>query len=156
MNKLVRAGISIVSCYAAGFVGTFFVTSGVGSWYSMLEKPWFNPPSWTFGIVWTILYGFMAAALYIVWENDPHAEDFSGWVPLFFVHLLLNASWTIFFFGYHALFVSMIDIFLLASCVILLTFGARDVSKRAFFLMLPYLAWVLFAALLNISIWYLN
>ena len=156
MRTYFRVGISILACFGAGFLGTLFVSSGVGSWYDLLNKPWFNPPSWTFGIVWTALYASMAAALTIVWNNDPHAEEFSGWVPLFFVHLLLNTAWTIFFFGYHAIFIALIDIFLLASCVILLTFGARDIDKRAFYLMLPYLAWVLFAALLNICIWYLN
>ncbi|MDB5238387.1 MAG: tryptophan-rich sensory protein [Candidatus Kaiserbacteria bacterium] len=156
MRRLIRAGISLLACFGTGFLGTLFVSSGVGSWYDLLQKPWFNPPSWTFGIVWMVLYGTMAAALIIVWEKDPHAKNFSGWVPLFLVHLLLNAAWTIFFFGYHAIFVALIDIILLASCVILLTFGARDIDRRAFKLMMPYLAWVLFAMILNISIWYLN
>lgn len=156
MYRVTRIGISLLACFGAGFLGTLFVSSGVGTWYDALQKPWFNPPAWTFGLVWILLYASMATALAIVWENDPHVKEFSGWVPLFLVHLLLNAAWIIFFFGYHAIFIALVDIILLASCVLLLTFGAREIDKRAFYLMLPYFVWVLFVALLNISIWYLN
>ena len=156
MSSYVRVGIAFLSCFSAGFIGSLFVNSAAGSWYAGIAKPFFNPPSWVFGPVWTTLYVMMAIALLIIWERDPNAKEMRGWVPLFFAHLLLNAGWTVFFFGYHAVFVGMLDILLLLLSVFLLTMGAWEIDKRASFLLMPYLLWVLFATLLNISIWVLN
>ncbi len=156
MGSLSRAFVSIIACFGAGFVGTFFISTDAGSWYDQLNKPEFLPPSWLFAPVWLVLYGMMAAALYIVWSRDPNAKDFAGWVPMFFAHLLLNAGWTIFFFGFHAVFIAFIDIVLLAFSIILLILGAWTISKRSAYLLMPYLAWVLFATVLNGAIWMMN
>jgi tryptophan-rich sensory protein len=77
-------------------------------------------------------------------------------VPLFFAHLLLNAAWTIFFFGFHAVLVALIDILILLCCIFLLICGAWEIDKRATYLLAPYFLWVLFATILNIAIWFLN
>lgn len=151
-----RAGIAVLACYGAGLLASIFISDGVGSWYDGITKPWFNPPNWVFAPVWIILYALMAAALTLVWARDPNAEHIRGWVPLFFAHLLLNAAWSMFFFGFHAVFVAMVDIGLLLFSVTLLVVGAWDIDRRASYLLMPYFAWVLFAAVLNVSIWYLN
>src|SRR3989344_4172798 len=145
MSSFMRASIAIVASYSAGFVASIFIETGAGTWYDALVKADFLPPSWVFAPVWFILYGCMAGALYIIWTKDPYARDWTGWVPMFFVHLLLNAAWSLFFFGFHAILVAFIDIVILAFAIILLICGAREIGKRAAYLLAPYLAWVLFA-----------
>lgn len=156
MRSFVRLGVSFLACYGAGFAGSLFTRDGMRAWYAALEKPSFMPPDWLFAPVWLVLYGCMALALYMVWEKDPLATEMRGWVPLFFAHLLLNAAWTIFFFGFYAIFIALIDITLLFFSVVLLVFGARDIDTRAMWLLIPYAAWVFFAAILNYLIWTMN
>jgi len=156
MRSFMRAVISILVTYGAGFLGSIFIADAAGTWYDGITKPWFTPPNWVFLPVWLILYGLMALALWIIWMKDPNVKSLRGWVPLFFAHLLLNAAWSIFFFGFHAVFVAMLDIGLLVFAVFTLMMGAYEIDKRATYLLLPYFVWVLFAAILNVSIWYLN
>ncbi len=156
MNRLTRLGVSVLICYGAGLLGTLFVSTGVGSWYDTLAKPFFMPPDWLFAPVWIVLYGCMALALTLVWQRDESAGGGGGWVPLFITHLLLNAAWTIFFFGFHAIFIALIDIALLTACIILLMVGAWQIDRRATYFLAPYLLWTLFATVLNGSIWLMN
>ena|SRR3569832_264855 len=156
MRSWVRFGAAILACFGAGLLGSLFVTSASISWIDALVKPSFYPPDWLFAPVWTVLYLLMAIALTLVWEKDPMAKEGYGWVPLFFAHLLVNAAWTMFFFGYHAVFIALVDIVLLWWCVFLLVCGSINIDRRATYLLLPYLAWVSFALLLNLNIWYLN
>ena len=156
MRTLVRVGIAVLASYGAGFLGSLFVSNGVRGWYAMLSKPWFTPPDWVFAPVWFVLYGLMAAALVLVWQKDPLAKDIRGWVPLFFVHLLFNAAWMVFFFGLHAVLVALIEILLLLFIVYLLIIGAWEIDRRAAYLLIPYFLWVMFATILNGAIWYMN
>lgn len=156
MRSYVRAGVSVLACYGAGFIGSLFVTAASLSWYDGIAKPFFNPPAWLFAPVWLVLYGCMACALALMWRADPSAKEGVGWVPLFFAHLLLNAAWTVFFFGFHAVFFALIDIVILLWCIVLLCFGAIAVDRRAAYFLLPYMLWVAYATILNASIWYLN
>lgn len=156
MRSSVRVGISILASYGAGFLASLFVQDGVRGWYASLEKPFFTPPDWVFAPVWFILYGLMAIALYLVWKKDPDANELHGWVPLFFCHLLLNAAWPMLFFGFRATFIALIEIMLLFWCVLMLTMGARDIDKRAMYLLIPYAAWILFTTILNAAIWLMN
>lgn len=154
MNGLARLCVSILTCYGAGLLGSLFVSTG--TWYASLAKPSFMPPDWLFAPVWLVLYACMAIALTLVWNKDEAAAEGRGWVPLFFAHLLLNASWTVFFFGFHAVLIALINILFLLPCITLLMVGAWDIDKRATYLLTPYLLWVLFATYLNASIWLAN
>ena len=156
MSRLARLGVALLASYGAGLLGYIFVSTESTSWYDTLQKPFFTPPDWLFGIVWLVLYGCMAIALALMWEEDPDAGEVRGWVPLFFAHLLVNAAWTMFFFGFHAILIAFVDVLLLLACIILLICGAWKVDRRAAYLLSPYLAWVLFAAILNGAVWYLN
>ncbi len=149
-------GMAILACYGAGLFGSLFIDASAGSWYDSLIKPFFIPPSWVFFYVWLILYGLMAGSLAIVWIKDPHADDFRGWVPMFFVHLLANMAWIIFFFGFHATFIALVDILILQLAVFLLFCGAYEIDRRASWLLLPYMIWLLFAFIINVAVWYLN
>lgn len=156
MRSYTRVGLAIVACYGAGALGALFTDASVGSWYSSLEKPAYNPPAWLFAPVWLVLYGLMAAALVRVWDQDHHGEQMEGWVPLFFVHLVANAAWPIFFFGFHAILLAFIDILILAVAVLMLLTGAWGADRRAGYLLVPYFLWVCFALVLNLSIWWMN
>ncbi|MBV9159076.1 MAG: tryptophan-rich sensory protein, partial [Candidatus Kaiserbacteria bacterium] len=123
-------GLSFLLCYGAGFLGSLFVQTGSGSWYDMLIKPSLTPTKYAFPVVWLILYFLMSVALWIVWEEDEYASEFRGWVPLFIAHLLLNAAWPVFFFGFHAIFIALVDIIILDFLVVLLLAGAGEVDRR--------------------------
>lgn len=156
MRALIRVPIAVLACYGAGLLGSIFVSTQMNGWYDALIKPSYMPEAWLFAPVWFVLYGLMAAALVIIWNKDPHAHEVRGWVPFFFAHLLLNAAWTIFFFGFNAVFVALIDIVILGLIICFLIAGAWEIDRRAAYLLSPYFAWVAFAAVLNASIWYLN
>lgn len=156
MRSYVRAGLSLFACYAAGLFGALFVSTGIGSWYDALQKPSFYPPTWTFAPVWILLYATMAWALYLIWTKDSDANEARGWVPLFFLHLCVNASWTIFFFGFHSILVAFVDILCLTVIVFMLFCTALSIDRRAAYILLPYLGWACFATVLNAAIWMLN
>ena len=156
MRSYMRIVLSFVICYGAALFASYFIDANVGSWYASLSKPFFVPPNYIFPIVWTVLYGVMAASLAIVWINDPSADEMTGWVPMFLVHLVPNIAWIIFFFGLHAVFIAFIDIVILFFAALILFFGAFEIDRRAAWLLLPYLLWLFFAAMLNLSIWLMN
>ena len=156
MRSYVRMGLSFLACYGAGFLASLFVSTGAGSWYDGLVKPLLTPDKYTVLYVWLAIYALMAAALTIVWEKDPHVDEMRGWVPLFFAHLLVNAAWPMLFFGFHSIFIALIDATILVFAVGILTAGAWEVDKRAGYFLLPYFLWILFTTYLNIRVWFLN
>lgn len=147
----------IVICFAAAGLGSLATASQVapGGWYDTLDKPFFTPPSWLFGPVWTLLYLAMAVSGWLVWRE----RRFSGArmaMTLFFIQLLLNLGWSLVFFGLESPGLGLAEILVLWA-VIFLTFRAfRPISRPAAILLTPYLAWVTFATLLNAGIWWLN
>ena len=152
MKKAIALVISLAIVAAvAAFGGRF----GPGAWYAQLVKPSWTPPGWLFGPVWTVLYILMAVAAWLVWK----AEDFASVrVPLLFyaVQLVLNALWSLAFFGLHRIGLAFIDIIALWAAILATVILFRRVSAAAAVMMLPYLAWVTFAAFLNYSLWRLN
>lgn len=142
----------------AGFLGITFCAplagmfSLPGAWYEALNKPAWNPPPWVFGPAWTLLYTLMALAAWLVWKRD-------GWrrpLMLYFVQLLLNAAWTPVFFGAHQLGWALVVIVLLWIAILATLRSFHGVSRKAGYLLVPYLAWVTFAAFLNFTLWRLN
>ena len=156
MSPLLRVVIAIVASYGAGFFGYLFVDAQVSSWYAGLAKPLLTPSGLVFAIAWFILYGKMAAALAIVWTKQPRAEHTEGWVRFFFVQLLFNAAFMMFFFGFHSTLVAFVDALFLALIVFSLTASAADIDRRVVYLMTAYLLCILFVAYLTIGVWWLN
>lgn len=139
----------------AGLVGGFFTSQSVGAWYQTLSKPAFNPPGWVFGPVWITLYALMGIASYLVWKKyTGPGPNFA--LYLFFVHLAFNALWSFLFFGLENPFLAFVDIIVLWLMIAALTFFFWKISKPAAVLLIPYLAWVSFAGILNYFIWRLN
>jgi len=139
-------------CFGAAAFGVLF---GPGAWYANLRKPSWNPPNWVFGPVWTTLYVMMAVAAWRVWRlgGDGGRRTALG---LFLAQLALNAAWTPLFFGLRQPGLAFAEILLLwlAIGATTTTFFKRD--RVAAWLMIPYLAWVSFAAVLNAVLWRLN
>ncbi|MBN2422884.1 tryptophan-rich sensory protein [Candidatus Woesearchaeota archaeon] len=147
---------SIVICQSAGIIGSFFTASSVNTWYLTLNKPSFNPPSWVFGPVWITLYFLMGISLYIIWNNYKNTKKSGLALILFSFQLLLNSLWSILFFGLRNPFLAFIEIVLLWTAILLTILYFYRISKTAAYLLIPYILWVSFAAVLNFSIFYLN
>ncbi len=143
----------ILLCQAAGAIGALTTDTGNSPWYRSLLKPSFNPPGWVFGPVWALLYTLMGIALYLLVRRWPQTRLA---VVLFVIQLLLNAAWTPVFFGAHRIGMAMLIIALLWVAILATIVAAWAVSVWAGGLLLPYLLWVSFAAILNGAIWRLN
>ncbi|HMO64602.1 MAG TPA: tryptophan-rich sensory protein [Verrucomicrobiota bacterium] len=152
----VNATAALLLWLAASFSAALFGGQfGPGDWYAGLRKPAWNPPGWVFGPVWTALYTMMGVAAWLVWRRG-------GWraqaVPLglFLVQLALNAAWSWLFFGLHRPGLACAEIVALWLAILAAALAFRPVSAAAFWLLVPYLAWVAFAAVLNFTLWRLN
>ncbi|HYE33445.1 MAG TPA: TspO/MBR family protein [Methylomirabilota bacterium] len=138
--------------FCAASMGAFFTP---GEWYASLRKPSWNPPSWVFGPVWTALYTLMAVAAWLVWRQGGFAAQRPA-LTIFVVQLALNAAWTPLFFGLHWMGVAFTEIVLLWVAIGATIVAFHPVSRAAAWLLVPYLAWVSFAAALNFTLWRLN
>ena len=138
--------------FAAAWAGSRFMP---GAWYAALAKPSWNPPNAIFAPVWSVLYGLMAVAAWLVWRR----AGFSGAgaaLSLFAVQLILNALWSYLFFGRHQPGLAFGDIVVLWVAILSVVLLFLRVDRVAGALLLPYLAWVGFAAYLNFTLWRLN
>ena len=145
----------LVLCLAVGGVSSTFNVHAIPTWYKTLVKPPLNPPNWVFPVVWSTLYVLMAVAVWLIWKTRPSACRISG-MRLFLAQLLFNFLWSWIFFGQHQIAAAVADIVLLWIAILLSILTFKKMSHTAAWLMVPYLAWVTFAAYLNIAIWRLN
>ena len=151
-NKYLSLGLILLVTFAASGIGGFVTSSFKEPWYSEIILPAFNPPSWVFSPVWTALYILMSVAIWIVWIKTSNKKI----LQLYFVHLFFNAIWSVIFFGFHQIFVALIDLGIILIFIIWLMKIYYQVSKISFLLMTPYLLWSSYALILNTTIFYLN
>jgi translocator protein len=157
MNKSVKISISVAVCVLVGFLSGFPTQSSVKTWFLTIEKPFFNPPSWVFAPVWTILYIMMGIAFGLIWSsNYKEKEVLKKAMVIFGIQLALNALWSILFFGLCNPLLAFIEILLLWLMIYETIKAFKPIDGLASKLLYPYLAWVSFAAILNGSIWWLN
>ena len=142
----------LLLCFAAASPGAVFMPR---EWFAALKKPSWNPPGWVFGPVWTALYAMMAAAAWLVWQRGGWKEQRKP-LLIFLAQLALNAVWTPLFFGLHRPGVAFAEIVLLWLAIVATLVAFRPVNRTAAWLLVPYLAWVSFAAVLNGTLWRLN
>ena len=119
----------------------------------MIVKPSFNPPEWVFAPAWITLYIAMSVAIWLIWINPQRKEKI---IYVYFIHLLINGSWSIFFFGLHLILVSLIVIAIIIFFVVWLIKLYYPINKLSSFLMIPYLMWLSYAFVLNFYIFILN
>ena len=139
-------------CFAASGTACFVSRGG---WYAGLHKPAWNPPAWIFGPVWTLLYVMMAVAAWLVWREGGWKKQGRalGW---FLLQWLLNAMWTPLFFGMHRPGLAFAELIALWLVLVATLMSFWRVRNLAGVLLMPYLAWASFAAVLNFNIWRLN
>ncbi|MCI9845197.1 TspO/MBR family protein [Flavobacterium pectinovorum] len=157
MNKFVKIAIALVVCLAVGYSASIITRPSVAEWYPTIEKPFFNPPNWIFMPVWTLLYILMAVAAGLVWDKiKEQKEEVKKALGFFIIQLTLNAVWSYLFFGLKNPMLALIEIALLWLLIYETYLKFTKINKTAGYLLIPYLAWVGFAAILNTAIWWLN
>lgn len=150
-RKLAAVIVITLTAAAIGSVATF---QSIPTWYATLNKPALNPPSWVFGPVWTILYVLMAVSAYLVWNSKSRQKREA--LAIYGLQLILNVAWSIAFFGFKSPFYALVVIIALWLTIAATIVKFNKISKRAAWLLIPYIAWVTFAAYLNYSVLVLN
>ena len=153
--SIVRLLICILICQMAGIIGGIFTRHSVNTWYATLNKPSFTPPGWIFGPVWISLYLLMAISLFIIWQSRALNLKTSA-ILLFILQLILNAMWSALFFGLRSPVGGFIDIVFLLIAIIITAVIMGKINIYAGLLMIPYILWVSFAAVLNFFIMRMN
>ncbi len=148
--------ISILVPLLVGAFSGFFTSSGVNGWYATASKPWFNPPNWIFAPVWTALYILMGIALYLVWKSGADIRIKQTAIILFAVQLILNFFWSFIFFKLQLPGWAFAEIVLMWVMIFITILWFGKISAAAAWLLVPYISWVSFAAVLNYAIWKLN
>jgi len=154
-SHIIKLVSSLLLVLLVGFLGSFFTSSSVNGWYQTINKPSFNPPSWIFGPVWTILYIMIGISLYLVWTKPSKKSKKPAYIA-FAIQLGLNFLWSILFFGNQNPAGAFIDIILLWLAILANIILVYKISKPAAYLLVPYWLWVSFASILNFTIWILN
>jgi benzodiazapine receptor len=152
---LIALAFFVALCLGIGALGAAVVATSVDTWYAELAKPSFTPPDRVFGPIWTVLYVLMAIAAWRVWRAADR-DTRRGPLTLFALQLALTLGWTVVFFGLEKIGAALATIVVLDVGVVVTTLAFRPIDRWAGLLMLPYLAWVAFATVLNIAIWRLN
>lgn len=147
--------ISILIAQGIGIVSAAF-TMGAGNLYTQLERPIFSPPPIVFSIVWPILYLLMGIAAYRIYMRRKEGEDVKKALTLYAVQLILNFMWSIIFFRFKLYGLAFIELIILFLFIVFTTIEFFKKDKISGFLMLPYVIWVGFAAILNFYIWKFN
>lgn len=154
-TSLALAGF-VALCLAIGATGGAVTATSVGTWYAALEKPAFNPPDWVFAPVWTTLYVMMALAAWRVWLNGDEAPGVRPALGLWSLQLALNLTWSFLFFGARLIGAALAEIAVLLAAIVATLVLFWRVDRAAGLLLVPYAAWVAFAAVLTAAIWRLN
>lgn len=141
--------IYLAACGLVALLGSLATIDSVEGWYRDADKPWFTPPDALFGPVWSVLYLAMAVAAWLAWRRGAPTT-------IWWVQLALNLAWTPVFFGLEQLWLGLVVIVALDLAVIATIVVFRRWSRTAALLLVPYLAWIGFATLLNASIAVLN
>jgi benzodiazapine receptor len=133
-----------------------FLSMNPNETYQSFNKPSFSPPSYVFPIVWTILFFLMAVAAYRIWMQGKSGADVRKALVLYVIQLILNFSWSIIFFRFNLMGLAFFELLLLLVFILLTAFEFYKHDKIAAYLMIPYIIWVSFAAVLNYTIWMIN
>ncbi len=156
VKDIIRLIVSIVVCQGAGLIGSIATSRSVSTWYLTLQKPPFTPPNWLFAPAWTTLYLLMAIAAFLVWRTGLDKSSTRTALIIFLVQLVLNALWSFAFFGLQSPLYGVIVILALWLAILFTILKFFPISKAAGILLIPYILWVSFAAVLNISVLLLN
>ena len=151
-NKYLSLVIILLVTFIAPMIGSYATATFKEPWYSEIILPSFNPPSWVFAPVWTILYLLMSIAIWKIWKNSFDTRI----LKIYFIHLFFNSTWSIIFFGFHSISLALVNLIIILIFIILLMKEYYKLDKISLYLMIPYFSWSIFAFILNIFILKLN
>jgi len=150
------AAVCVIAIELLGGLSGWLSNSGYGNgWFDALQKPSFMPPGWTFGVVWPILYALLGISVAMILA-EPASPRRQAALTLFFIQLALNFAWSPIFFAGHDIVLANVVIFVMAVVTAVAARLFLKMRKAAGLLMVPYLAWLVFAATLNSTIQSLN
>jgi len=152
-NKFLTFILFFVITYSASLIGGLATLNYKEPWYSLLNKPVFNPPDWIFAPVWTTLYLMMTISIWLYWHSK---NKNINTIYIYFVQIFINTTWSIVFFVFHQIQFSIFVLILLIILIIILIKKFSNVNLISSYLMIPYLLWCCFALILNLSIYLLN
>jgi benzodiazapine receptor len=154
--NIIKLLISIAVCQLAGFIGSLFTTPAISTWYASLNKPSFTPPDWLFSPVWISLYFLMGISLFLVWHIGLKEKKVKIAIAIFAIQLILNSLWSVVFFGSKSPLGGFIVIIFLWIAILATIISFSKISKAAGILLVPYILWVSYAAVLNFLLFWLN
>lgn len=154
--KILRLFVSILSCQAVGIAGSLFTSPAIPVWYANLHKPVFKPPNWIFAPVWTLLFLLMGISVYLIWNKLGEDRKVKPALSVFAVQLVLNFIWSVLFFGLRSPLYASIEIIVLWLAILVTIFKFYRISRVTGIMLLPYIFWVSFAAILNFAIVIIN
>ncbi len=154
--EIARLVASIIICQGAGLVGSIFTTPAIPTWYAALRKPSFSPPNWLFAPVWITLFALMGVSAFLVWRKGLGDPQVRIVLAIFVIQLILNTTWSVVFFGLRSPLGGLIVIAVLWVAILLTILNFFKISTTAGIVLIPYILWVSFAAVLNLFIWRLN
>jgi tryptophan-rich sensory protein len=152
-NKFLSFILFGLITYSASVIGGLVTVGFKEPWYSLINKPTFNPPSWVFAPVWTTLYLMMTIAIWLFWHSRNREMNT---IYIYFIHIVFNATWSIVFFGLHQILLALIVLIGLILIIIILMLRFKRVNIVSYYLMIPYLLWCCYALVLNFNIFLLN
>ena len=152
-NKSLSFIFFLIITFFASLISSIIIFNFKEPWYSSLAKPPFNPPEMIFAPVWTTLYLMMSIAIWLFYHSKNSEKKT---ISIYYIHLLINTTWAIFFFGLHKISVAVIILIILIGIIINLILRFRRVNVVSSYLMIPYLLWCSFALFLNINLTMIN
>ena len=152
-NKIVTFILFLSITFSASLIGGLATINFKEPWYSLLNKPVFNPPDWIFAPVWTTLYLMMTVAVWIFWHTK---NKNINTIYIYFIHLIFNTTWSVVFFVFHNMVLALIVLIILIALIINLILRFKRVNMISVYLMIPYLLWCCFALILNTSLVMIN
>ena len=152
-NKIVTFILFLIITFSASLIGGLATVTFKEPWYSLLNKPVFNPPDWVFSPEWTILYLLLTISIWMCWQSKKREMNTAY---IYFIHLAFNATWSIIFFAFRNMLLALLVLVVLIALIINLIIRYRRVTLMSSYLMIPYLLWCCFALILNTSLIILN
>ena len=152
-NKFLSFILFFIITFSASFIGSLVTINLKDPWYSQLVKSDFNPPDWIFAPVWTTLYLMMTVAIWFFWHSKNREMNT---IYIYFIHIIFNTTWSVVFFGFHNIFLALVNLIILILLIVILILRFGRVNKVSSYLMIPYLLWSSFALFLNYSLLVLN
>lgn len=154
-SNIIKLILSLILPLSIGAFAGMFTSEAIPGWYATLNRPSFNPPNWLFGPVWTTLYILMGISFYLIWKQEKSKERNFAMLA-FLIQLALNFAWSFIFFYFNKIGFAFAEIVLLWLSIVLMMIRFYKIKPITAYINIPYLLWVSFASMLNLSYSLLN